>query len=72
MRGHRRTGMDAGIWICRTPPNAVGRSYSGDLRRHNVLEHEDGTISVSPSIQVDDGEGHGWHGYLERGVWRTV
>jgi len=32
---------------------------------HKVIEHEDGTISVSPSIV-----GNGIHGYLEHGIWR--
>lgn len=31
-----------------------------------IVEHEDGTITVTPSI-MDPG---GWHGFLERGVWR--
>lgn len=43
-----------------------------NLWNHLVFEHEDGTITVSPSILVrgggDDGE---WHGWLERGVWRA-
>lgn len=34
-----------------------------------VTEHEDGTITVSPSI-LDAPSG--WHGYLERGVWREA
>lgn len=38
------------------------------LRNHQITEHEDGTITVSPSILVR-GEDE-WHGYLERGVWR--
>ncbi len=41
------------------------------LARHEVTEHEDGTITASPSILVSGGERPGsWHGYLERGVWR--
>lgn len=36
---------------------------------HKVTEHEDGTITASPSI-YDAPEG--WHGYLERGIWREV
>jgi hypothetical protein len=31
---------------------------------HSVTEHEDGTITVSPSIQGDK-----YHGNLIRGVW---
>jgi hypothetical protein len=42
------------------------------LRNHDVTEHEDGTITVSPSILVGSGPDRPtWHGYLERGVWRT-
>jgi hypothetical protein len=55
--------------------------------RHTVTEHEDGTISVTPSILADDPRpafeqmggagpgaiaGPGWHGFLEHGVWRSV
>lgn len=35
---------------------------------HTIIEHEDGSISVHPSIQFKSGRR--WHGYLERGVWR--
>jgi hypothetical protein len=45
------------------------------LTAHTVVEHEDGTITVSPSILIRGGrqtvQGP-WHGYLERGIWRTV
>jgi hypothetical protein len=54
---------------CGVSPNghAVG------LRNHDVAEHEDGTITVSPSILVHgDGVQGAWHGFLERGVWREV
>lgn len=57
-------------WRCRTP-NGLG----GLLSQHEVVEHEDGTISVSPSILVNwpnRSEPQRWHGYLERGVWREV
>lgn len=39
------------------------------LVTHSIVEHEDGTITVSPSILVTGGEE--WHGYLERGIWRS-
>jgi hypothetical protein len=58
-------GKDArGVWMAR--PHG---SHTGSLENHEVTEHEDGTITVSPSILIDDGRGE-WHGYLERGVWR--
>lgn len=45
---------------------------TANLGSHTVIEHEDGTISVSPSILCTDGAaGHSYHGFLERGVWRT-
>lgn len=57
-------------WMCVTPSG-----HSGNLAAHEVIEHEDGTITVSPSILVSttrDGERcELWHGYLERGIWRA-
>lgn len=50
-------------WYVCDPTGAVGR-----LTEHTVTEHEDGTISVTPSILAPGG----WHGYLERGIWREV
>ncbi len=41
-----------------------------DLSKHAVTEHEDGTITVSPSILTRGPTGE-WHGYLERGIWRS-
>jgi hypothetical protein len=66
-----RTKMDdEWVWRCRTP-NGMG----GLLSEHDVIEHDDGTITVSPSILVNRAhrtEPKTWHGYLERGVWREV
>lgn len=57
-----------GHWLVRPP----GR-HAGGIPDHTVVEHEDGTITVSPSILF---EGvvpeEGWHGYLEKGVWREA
>ena len=39
------------------------------LAAHQVTEHEDRTITVSPSILVRNSSAV-WHGFLERGVWR--
>lgn len=41
-----------------------------NLTTWDLTVHEDGTITLSPSI-LDRGPG-GWHGYLERGIWREV
>jgi len=54
-----------GVWVIRDPAG-----HLGSLQTHTVVEHEDGTITVSPSI-LDPKPG-GWHGYLERGVWREA
>lgn len=56
-----------GWWYANTP-----NSLLGNLKGHEVTEHEDGTISVSPSILVNDGRPNAWHGYLEHGTWRAV
>ena len=61
-------GRDAaGRWLCRAP-----NGFAGQLSRHEVAEHEDGTITVSPSILITRPPQGEWHGYLERGVWREV
>jgi hypothetical protein len=42
---------------------------------HTFEEHDDGTLTISPSIGDTAGastESDGWHGYLEHGVWRQV
>lgn len=60
-----------GTWICKTPTG-----LGGILGRHEITEHEDRTITVSPSILVQQPQHASktleWHGYLERGVWREV
>jgi hypothetical protein len=57
-----------GIWWGCTPNGLLG-----NLSNHDVVEHPDGTISVSPSILVTDGkDATKWHGYLEFGVWREA
>jgi hypothetical protein len=79
----------AWVWVACTPNGMIG-----DLSAHEVQEHEDGTITVAPSVEIQGGaharpargeimvvddatversggrEGY-WHGYLERGVWRS-
>jgi hypothetical protein len=53
-------------WVCL--PSGVGPSR---LDGWKITEHDDRTITVSPSIH-DVGTPNGWHGFLERGVWRQV
>jgi hypothetical protein len=53
-------------WYGKTPNGLLA-----GLRRHQIVENADGTITVSPSILVTQGEGlPQWHGYLENGFWR--
>lgn len=47
-------------------------NHLANLSQHTVTEHEDGTVTVSPSILVSDGSGPLWHGFLERGVFREA
>lgn len=58
---YRRAGIS---WI-------VGYGYVGSLRQdtHTVTEHEDGTISVTPSLIIDGANGERWHGFLNNGVF---
>lgn len=57
-----------GEWYGCTPDGRLA-----GLRLHNVVEHDDGKITVSPSILVSGGGKSGsWHGYLENGVWREI
>ena len=58
-------------WYCCTPNGHVG-----NLRNHRVVEHEDGSITATPSILVQIAKSDGttvelWHGYLELGLWRS-
>lgn len=51
-----------GHWEIRDPLGNAGR-----IGTHTVEEHDDGTITVTPSI-LDPDEG-GYHGFLQHGVW---
>jgi hypothetical protein len=58
-------GQDAnGVWHARPPGN-----HTGSLADHEVVDHEDETISVTPSILVDVAGIQTWHGQLTRGEW---
>lgn len=62
LEGHRGRDWD---WVVHCPDGS-----HGSLTHHDVVEHDDGTITVSPSILVT-GAGS-YHGYLERGEWRPA
>jgi hypothetical protein len=70
-----REGKESFDWWIYFPSLGIGM-----LTKHNIVEHEDGTITASPSILF---EGHRTlpdgthitntkHGYLEYGVWRDT
>lgn len=63
-------GKVQGVWHCQAPRETPdGFGYLGNLSRHTITEHEDGTITVSPSILITRHDGS-WHGFLECGIWR--
>ena len=61
-------GFENGEWLAR-PPKKIPLMLRS-LEDHDVVEHEDGTITVSPSIKINRGDDIIWHGYLEKGIWR--
>jgi hypothetical protein len=71
----------SGVWHARPPTMEIAglekqqHPLGGNLQLHKVVDHPDGTITVSPSILIEYPYGNHavkWHGYLERGVWRRV
>jgi hypothetical protein len=74
----RQDGGEWVLWYIRDPEGRVGSIG----RNHTVVEHDDGTITVAPSLDhkreewSDDTEfakiaGQGWHGWLRNGVWES-
>lgn len=57
-----------GNWYC-CPPDS---DLVGNLSGHEVVEHEDGTISVTPSILISSHKGESWHGWLTYGKWQQA
>ena len=47
---------------------AAGRVTKAKPAAHTWVEHEDGSVTFNPSLVMPSG----WHGFLERGVWRPV
>ena len=65
--GDYARASDGMFWM-KTPNGIVGRLNPAI---HSITEHEDGTITVSPSILCKMNiEGRTWHGWLEKGIWR--
>ena len=62
----------SGDWWVRLPGGPhPGTPIRISSKIHKFTEHEDGTITVSPSMLCSYGDGTSWHGFLEKGVWRT-
>jgi hypothetical protein len=63
--------FEGGHWVAITP-----NDHAANLGSHQVVEHEDGTITVSPSIAVSTSRQgvpvQVYHGFLEGGVWRDA
>jgi hypothetical protein len=55
---------ESGEWYIHFPTDGL----LGGLANHKVEEHEDGTITVTPSILTTGHNGER-HGYLTKGVW---
>ncbi len=62
-------GKRTGWWNVCAPDGTAG---SLDPEIHTVTEHEDGTVTVSPSIDFSQRRPGAFHGFLQRGVWRSV
>jgi hypothetical protein len=63
-------GMDRWDWFVCCPDGSTTALWVNEDdrngRRHVITEHEDGSITVGGSILGRIG----WHGHLERGVWK--
>jgi hypothetical protein len=59
-----------GTWYACCPNGLIA-----NLGRHTVTPHEDGSITVSPSILCTGANDSGdirWHGMLEKGIWKDM
>jgi hypothetical protein len=68
-----RTGGTA--WGFRTPNGIYFAIDTADPRCHALAEHEDGSVTLSPSVACSPGScgvAEGYHGHIERGVWRDA
>jgi len=44
--------------------------HLGQLQKHKIIEHEDNTITVSPSILLRTPPIKERHGFLKHGIWQ--
>lgn len=64
------------LWLACSPNGhmcTLGQGHPPDVKgsTHDIIEHADGSITVSPSILISNAECELWHGYLQAGVWRS-
>ena len=58
------------LWIICCPTGSRGTINN---KIWTITEHEDGTITVNPSIQITNHiPEYSWHGYLRNGIWEEV
>jgi hypothetical protein len=43
----------------------------GAIETHTVTEHEDGTVTMRPSLDWSQRRPGGWHGWLTAGEWTS-
>jgi hypothetical protein len=54
-------------------PKAARRLHHVCSPPHFFFEESDGTLTIKNSIgDLHEGVSDGWHGHLEKGVWRKV
>lgn len=59
-----------GDWLLCLPTGIHGRINNTTW---NIIEHENNTITVSPSINTTCPDpNYNWHGWLENGIWREA
>jgi hypothetical protein len=66
---YQRVTLDGGVaWYAMTP-----NGHLANLGNHTITEHDNGTITVAPSILIESAKHLSlWHGWLEHGIWRDV
>ena len=77
MRTSRETiaGIRAAGGTSARPTDIWFEILENDPRYHKLTLHEDETVSLSPSVLCYPGScgvAEGYHGWLERGVWRQA
>jgi hypothetical protein len=64
----RVIGTRSGWWQITAPDGSIG-GLNPDV--HQIEEHDDGTITVTPSLDFSQRRQGAWHGWLTRGVFRS-